>query len=44
MSYKRLREFLLENYNGKRVALVEHKALQLALEVITKNISWKPSN
>lgn len=41
---KRLREFcefLLENYNGKRVALVAHKSPQLALEVITKNISWK---
>lgn len=41
---KRLRNFcdyLLENYNGKTVALVAHKAPQLALEVITKNISWK---
>ena len=41
---KRLRNFcnyLLENYNGKTVALVSHKAPQLALEVITKNISWK---
>ena len=41
---KRLRnfcEYLLENYNGKTVALVSHKAPQLALEVITKNISWK---
>ncbi len=41
---KRLRDFcnyLLENYNGKTVALVAHKAPQLALEVITKNISWK---
>ena len=41
---KRLRNFcnyLLENYNVKTVALVSHKAPQLALEVITKNISWK---
>ena len=41
---KRLRNFcnyLLENYNGKTVALVSHKAPQLGLEVITKNISWK---
>ena len=41
---KRLRNFckyLLENYDGKTVALVSHKAPQLALEVITKNINWK---
>ena len=41
---KRMRnfcEYLLKNYNGKTVALVAHKAPQLALEVITKNISWK---
>ena len=41
---KRLRDFckyLLENYKGKTIALVSHKAPQLALEVITKNISWK---
>ena len=40
---KRLREFcafLLENYNGKTVALVAHKAPQLALEVITKGVTW----
>lgn len=40
----RLRDFckyLLENYDGKTVALVAHKAPQLALEVITKNISWE---
>ena len=34
-------EYLLENYNGKTIALVSHKAPQLALEVITKNISWE---
>ena len=41
---KRLRDFceyLLENYDGKTIALVSHKAPQLALEVITKNISWQ---
>lgn len=40
----RLRDFcdyLLENYDGKTVALVAHKAPQLALEVITKKISWE---
>ena len=40
----RLRDFcnyLLENYDGKTVALVAHKAPQLALEVITKNITWE---
>lgn len=41
---KRVRDFckfLLENYNGKTIALVAHKAPQLALEVITKNITWE---
>lgn len=41
---KRLQDFckyLLENYDGKTVALVSHKAPQLALDVITKNITWK---
>lgn len=41
---KRLREFckyLLDNYDGKTIALVAHKAPQLALEVITKNITWE---
>lgn len=40
---KRVKSFcdhLLENYDGKTIALVAHKAPQLALEVITKNISW----
>lgn len=40
---KRLRNFcdyLLDNYNGKTIALVSHKAPQLALDVITKNITW----
>ena len=41
---KRVKDFcnyLLSNYNGKTVALVAHKAPQLALDVITKNISWE---
>lgn len=41
---KRVRDFcnyLLENYNNKTVALVAHKAPQLALEVITKNIRFE---
>ena len=40
----RVRDFcnyLLENYGGKTIALVAHKAPQLALEVITKNITWE---
>ena len=40
----RLRDFcnyLLENYDGKTIALVAHKAPQLPLEVITKNVSWE---
>lgn len=41
---KRLREFikfLKENFDEKTVAIVAHRAPQLALEVITKNISWE---
>ncbi len=41
---KRITEFIkfikLE-YPGKTVAIVAHRAPQLALEVLTKNISWK---
>lgn len=40
----RVRDFcnyLVENYDGKTVALVAHKAPQLALEVITKGITWE---
>ncbi len=39
----RVRDFcryLIDNFDGKTVALVAHKAPQLALEVITKGISW----
>lgn len=41
---KRVREFLDEisvNYSGKTIGIVAHRAPQLALEVITKHITWK---
>ena len=41
---KRVRKFcnyLLQNYDGKTIALVSHKAPQLALDVLTKNITWE---
>lgn len=44
---KRVREFvqyLKENYDGKTVAIVAHRAPQLALEVISKNITWEEAN
>lgn len=34
-------KFLLENYKNKTVAIVAHKAPQLAFEVITKNKTWE---
>lgn len=40
----RMREFikfLKENYQGKTIGIVAHRAPQLALEVITKNITWE---
>ncbi len=40
---KRIREFLDEvrlEYKGKTIGIVAHRAPQLAIEVITKNISW----
>ena len=40
----RIREFikfLKENYPGKTVGIVAHRAPQLALETITKNITWE---
>ena len=33
--------FLKENYNNKKIAIVSHKAPQLAFEVITNNKSWE---
>lgn len=41
---KRVRDFceyLKENYDGKKVAIVAHKAPQFAFEVITKGITWE---
>ena len=32
---------LQENYSGKTVAIVGHKAPQLALDVILKGMSWE---
>lgn len=34
-------EFLKKNYNGKKVAIVAHKAPQLALEVLLKGKIWE---
>lgn len=34
-------DFLSEKYDGKKVAIVAHKAPQLAIEVITFGKSWK---
>jgi alpha-ribazole phosphatase/probable phosphoglycerate mutase len=33
--------FLLKNYDGKHIAIVAHKAPQLALEVITNDKTWE---
>ena len=41
---KRMRSFvsyLKENYDNKKVAIVAHRAPQLALEVILNNMSWE---
>lgn len=38
---KEFLEYLKENYQGKTVGIVAHRAPQLALEVLTKNISWE---
>ena len=40
----RIRDFLnylKDNYDGKTIGIIAHRAPQLALEVILKNISWK---
>lgn len=34
-------EFLKQNYDGKSVAIVAHKAPQLALDVLLKNKNWE---
>jgi broad specificity phosphatase PhoE len=36
-----LLSFLKKNYDGKRVALVGHKAPQLALDVLLKGRTWE---
>ena len=44
---KRMRDFvsyLKDNYDGKTIGIVAHRAPQLALEVITKSISWEEAN
>ena len=33
--------YLLDNYEGKTVGIIAHRAPQLALEVITRNITWE---
>lgn len=33
-------DFLNKNYEGKHIAIVAHKAPQLAFEVLTKGLSW----
>lgn len=41
---KRINEFinyLKENYEGKTIGIVAHRATQLAFEVITKKITWQ---
>lgn len=43
----RMREFvdyLKVKYKGKTIGIVAHRAPQLALEVITKNITWEEAN
>ncbi|MBI2023544.1 histidine phosphatase family protein [Candidatus Giovannonibacteria bacterium] len=34
-------EFLKKNYDGKKIAIVAHKAPQLALDVLLKNKTWE---
>lgn len=41
---KRIKDFcnyLLENYDGKHIAIVAHKAPQFAFQVITQNKTWE---
>lgn len=41
---KRMRsfiDFVKENYDNKKIGIVAHRAPQLALEVITKQITWE---
>ena len=44
---KRIKDFiyfLKENYEGKTIGIVAHRAPQLAFEVLTRNISWEEAN
>ena len=44
---KRMKDFisfLKENYEGKTIGIVAHRAPQLALEVLTRGISWEEAN
>lgn len=44
---KRVRDFLKfinENYQGKTIGIIAHRAPQLALQVITKHITWEEAN
>lgn len=36
--------FLKENYEGKTIGIVAHRAPQLAFEVLTRDISWEEAN
>ena len=41
---KRIKDFcdyLLENYNNKHIAIVAHKAPQLAIQVLTEGKTWE---
>ena len=43
----RIRDFLRdinEKYKGKTIGIIAHRAPQLALEVITKHITWEEAN
>jgi broad specificity phosphatase PhoE len=37
-------DFLQEEYKDKSIAIVSHRAPQLAFEVLTKNINWQEAN
>jgi hypothetical protein len=39
--YRQGLQFLKENYDGKKVAIVAHKAPQLALNVVLNNMTWE---
>lgn len=37
-------KYVNENYQGKTIGIIAHRAPQLAIEVITKHISWEEAN